>query len=584
MGADERQLQAITQERTAASDAIVNSASEKRLIVAGPGTGKTYTFKQALVKAIADSSTAQKGLALTFIRNLVEDLSEALSDVAEVFTFHGFCKHQMHRHPVAGLQEGWDYYPALIEVIEADLDLLGHNGIKKEDIEKRLHELDEEDGLLGEGLAIGDYYNAVSHTDLVYRVLKHFAENEDAIPTYPLIVVDEYQDFSLLETSFLALLTTKSKVLIAGDDDQALYDFKNASSRYIRELYADHDYDNFDLPYCSRCTEVIVRAVNDVVAAAKANGNLDERLEKPFECYLPDKQAESEEHSKIIYAQCSVQSRNAPYPGRYIANVIETIPVEVVRESKENGYPTVLVIGDKPFMPAVYEVVKERFPQAEMKKGSASLMTALDGYRRLAVDSNSRLGWRIVTLCFDFDECNELVRAALEAGDDLVPKLPSSYREQHLEIAELVRRLRDGQQLTDQEQRQLSEAVDMEMTAIRDSLAVADDEEPPEEKDEEANQDEDAPTIRFTSLVGSKGLSAPYVFIVGFNNTFFPRDPNAITDEEICKLLVALSRTRVECHVVSCRHFGAGWLEESAFAEWIRPHLEAVVVDKAFLG
>jgi hypothetical protein len=62
----------------------------------------------------------------------------------------------------------------------------------------------------------------------VHRVLTHLADNEDAIPSYPLIVVDEYQDFSLLETSFLRLLAEKSKVLVAGDDDQALYAFKNA--------------------------------------------------------------------------------------------------------------------------------------------------------------------------------------------------------------------------------------------------------------------------------------------------------------------------------------------------------------------
>lgn len=110
--ADDQELERIVQERTEASDAIVNSGSHKKLIVAGPGTGKTFTFEQALRRAIADSGEESKGLALTFIRNLVADLSEALSDVADVFTFHGFCKHQMHRHAVAGLQEGWDYYPA----------------------------------------------------------------------------------------------------------------------------------------------------------------------------------------------------------------------------------------------------------------------------------------------------------------------------------------------------------------------------------------------------------------------------------------------------------------------------------------
>jgi hypothetical protein len=35
----------------------------------------------------------------------------------------------------------------------------------------------------------------------VYRVLRHFEHQDSAIPKNPMIVVDEYQDFSLLETS-----------------------------------------------------------------------------------------------------------------------------------------------------------------------------------------------------------------------------------------------------------------------------------------------------------------------------------------------------------------------------------------------
>jgi hypothetical protein len=44
-------------------------------------------------------------------------------------------------------------------------------------------------------------------------------------------------------------------------------------------------------------------------------------------------------------------------------------------------------------------------------------------------------------------------------------------------------------------------------------------------------------------------------------------------------LLVALSRTRVECHLVSCRDFGTDLLDESVFADCIRPHLEPVEVN-----
>ncbi|CAN5842037.1 hypothetical protein BH18ACT13_BH18ACT13_20070 [soil metagenome] len=102
------------------------------------------------------------------------------------------------------------------------------------------------------------------------------------------------------------------------------------------------------------------------------------------------------------------------------------------------------------------------------------------------------------------------------------------------------------------------------MAEIKESLAVVDEDEDPLPQEEGEEAAEDAPTIRFTSLIGPKGLSAAYVFIVGFNNAFFPRDPGAITDEEVCKLLVALSRTCVACHVVSCGHFGTDWLEPSA--------------------
>lgn len=307
MGAEQTRLEQ-KRERAEALAAILGSEAAKKLIVAGPGAGKTHTFREALL------ACGGRGLALTFIRNLVADLADALGDIADVFTFHGFCKHQIHRHPVAGLQEGWDYYPPLLDLITVDLQLLGRTSMTKKRIEDRLHDLNEADGVIAAALELGNYYNAVSHTDLVYRALKHFEENDDEIPEYPLIVVDEYQDFSRLETTFIALLSTKSPVLIAGDDDQALYGFKNASPEFIRELAAGADFERFELPYCSRCTSVIVDAVNGAIAAAVENGNLVDRLDKPFRCYMPDKQADSEAHPAIIHAKCSVERNSAP-PG-----------------------------------------------------------------------------------------------------------------------------------------------------------------------------------------------------------------------------------------------------------------------------
>src|ERR1017187_1158975 len=100
-------LEGLRQGRAVALAAIVDSRSPKRLIVAGPGTGKSFTFRKAL------EAVGAEGLALTFIRNLVEDLTNDLGDTAKVFTFHAYCKHLMHQHDVAGLRDG-DYYPPLM--------------------------------------------------------------------------------------------------------------------------------------------------------------------------------------------------------------------------------------------------------------------------------------------------------------------------------------------------------------------------------------------------------------------------------------------------------------------------------------
>jgi hypothetical protein len=382
---------------------IISCVADKRLIVSGPGTGKTFTFQEAL------KATGAKGLALTFIRNLVTDLTDSLDELADVYSFHGFCKHLMHQHDVAGLNDG-DYYPPLFLLLVHDIFLLSGDNIDTRDVELHFHDLAEQDGLIARVLERADYYTAVSHTDLVYRVLRHFEAVPNAIPTYPLIVVDEIQDFSQQETEFITLLSSRNKILAAGDDDQALYvGLKHAMPAFIRGLATGNEYDCFELPYCSRCTHVVVAAVNDVVTAATAAGYLVDRLPKNFSCYTPDKGQDSEDHPTIIHAKCSTE--NSPYAGRYITQQIARIPAADVERSRKGKYPTVLVIGPNPFLNRAFKEVLKTFPNARMKTGSRSEIDLLDGYRRLAFKEASRLGWRIV------------IAAAPFTGDDAVFQL-----------------------------------------------------------------------------------------------------------------------------------------------------------------
>jgi superfamily I DNA/RNA helicase len=79
------------------------------------------------------------------------------------------------------------------------------------------------------------------YADIVFAIVKQFEVKKEKIPTYEQVVVDEFQDFNKLEVSLIELLAEKSPILLAGDDDQALYDFKDASPEHIRERHGNEN-------------------------------------------------------------------------------------------------------------------------------------------------------------------------------------------------------------------------------------------------------------------------------------------------------------------------------------------------------
>ena len=330
------------------------------------------------------------------------------------------------------------------------------------------------------------------------------------------------------------------------------------------------------------------------ISAATANGNLAGRIEKEFRCYLPDKQADSDAHPRIIHAACTVERNNAPYVGRYITKQISKIPAGDIHESHVNGCPTVLVIGPRPFLTRAYDVIRENYPSAVLKTSDQPVIELLDGYRRLAQDSRSCLGWRIVLYCEPFDGADDLFREVLADESELADALPGEYHDHHLDIATLTRALTDGTQLVDDQEQRLCAAVGMSIEEILEKLTIAMDQD---EVDEAGALEEDVgapaaeggiapdePSIICTSLVGAKGLSGSYVYVVGCNDGHFPEDPNAITDEEVCCFLVALSRTQKECQLISCNNFSGNWMEPSRLVDWIRPHVDEITIDAAWLA
>jgi superfamily I DNA/RNA helicase len=206
-----------TEELEQAVDRILRSTSSKKLIVAGPGAGKTFLFKRVLERTPGESKSR---LVLTFINELKDDLERSLSDLASVYTLHGYCHYLLRRNPVlsVGLTDDFDYFPSIPTLIKRDWEIA--NGKQAPQFVGLMRDLQtgaETDFYL----ARSNYYDAIGYDDSVFRVHARLSEDPDQISQYDLVLIDEFQDFNRLESSFINLLASESPILIVGDDDQA---------------------------------------------------------------------------------------------------------------------------------------------------------------------------------------------------------------------------------------------------------------------------------------------------------------------------------------------------------------------------
>lgn len=587
-------LDEMVRDRAAAAERILSSKNRLRVVVAGPGTGKTYVFEHALDRS------GGKGLALTFIKKLANELADQLREKAETYTFHKFAKMLVYRLAVPGLTPDFSMYPPLAHITDVDIGIIAPPEPAERQVERLMQDL-EESRLPDQVLRLGSYYDAASFVDVVYRVFRFLQDNPERTPDYPLIVVDEYQDFTRLETAFIAQLGFASPLLVAGDDDQALYNFRYASADHIRALAQSAEAERHELPFCSRCTMPVVEAVNTAIRRAMATGLLAGRLEKPYRCYLPDKLAASERYPNLTDARCTVPSIMA----RYVEEEVGKIRAEDIEAAWRGGHPTVLVVGPGYFVKPIYERLKAgRYPQAELRRSDELAVEPIHGYRRLWRDPRSNLGWRILVHLQPFPEWRDAVARALATDTPLVEHIPADYQQPRLATADLLGRALSGDPLTDDERADLAAALGVEPEALPDILQIDPHEDDDEDDDAEADEEPDADvaadeaeeptpelTILCTTLQGAKGLSAQHVFVVGLTGGHFPRDNAAPTDREVCEFLVALSRTRTRCHLVSTRRFGPPPLGRhvppelpvSVFVQWVAEHCDSIEVTAASL-
>jgi superfamily I DNA/RNA helicase len=286
------------------SAAIAENPTPRLLIVSGPGTGKSNLFL-ARIKFWLSQGEGQI-LVTSFVRKLVRDLDDDVKRLTQeeqervtTTTLHSLARSILERN------RGTSEYRLRPNIKMIGQEWKGmvwedvrqfHSGIDKdvycwEAFEAQLYNaedtIDEEWRKLRDTyFRLTQYYNAVGFPDLIVRASTAVAENAE-LNSYQYFIIDEYQDFNRAEEILLIKLARESAgLLIVGDDDQVLYDaLKQGSATLLRALYATTGFTNAILPFCSRCSYYIASGADTFIGGSADAG----RINKIFlPCDTPD--------------------------------------------------------------------------------------------------------------------------------------------------------------------------------------------------------------------------------------------------------------------------------------------------------
>jgi len=562
-------------ERKKYTQAILDSTAPYKLIVAGPGTGKTYAFKELL-----RIQSNKNNLVLTFINNLVNDLNNELNDLAEAKTFHSLCTHSLYKYKDNDLNNRFIICPYLNKIVEKDYELFEE---EINDIISSFQNLEEDKNTIQKFLTRSNYYNSVSFDDCVYRVIEKLKMDHSKIPEYNLVLVDEFQDFNKLEVEIIKLLAIKNNLLIVGDDDQAIYERRNATPEYIRRLYNNPKFEKFGLPFCNRCTEVIIKTVNKIIKKSIGSGNLLGHINKEYKCYIPDKSKDNKLYPKIKFASCTVNDNRTPYMAKYIESEIIKIPEHHIIEARKKNIPCVLIIGPG--------FITDTIINHEFKTGYIMNTTDKtdqninihDAIKYLLDNENSNLGWRII---LQLKYMKFLKKILHNSRNTLMSNhIPVTVKEEVKDILNHIRQLKNGTEIGLFKENQLENFLGYPMDELKKQF-IGDNNEQIYNK---SSQFDIGPSIKVTTFEGSKGLQAFHVFVVGLHDGFLPKNKNAIEDIEICKFIVALTRTIKQCHLIyNIWHYDSRikrkiQKDRSVFIDWINSDdIEYIDVDKTY--
>jgi DNA helicase II / ATP-dependent DNA helicase PcrA len=459
-----------------------------KILLAGPGTGKTASIK-SIITEHGDSS---KFLILSFTNATINDLLEKLRDLKvtdnNCMTLHKFAVKYNH-------------------------DKSRHVLLKKEI---------EEIQTISKGTKIEfeklcDSLSCTTFDQMIARFVEYAKANplyfKEKLASYDALIVDEYQDFNPNEQSLIDLLMGQIKTsYILGDDDQCIYDFKDASSDKIISFY--QDLSNEKLPHdhiCYRCPDIVVEHATNLIQVNK------KRVSKKWD--------KSNKTGELKYSQ--LQSFDDVADAIYneilklngesilILTPVEFAILPIARKFEENKIDFVNYFKDK----ISIDLITKSWEMKSLFGRFKYLNLVLLGYLKL---STRRKFYELLKKNFDSGADYDALLSLLNS------KLPDSIKNNSKDLDSFL----------------LDEYYSDILALYKKSKGITTDEKL--EGLFKEIEDEEDKKIKIMSIHKSKGLGAKHVFMVGLNEGIIPNKKRGNDTIESQRRLFYVGMTRTE--------------------------------------
>jgi ATP-dependent DNA helicase Rep len=555
------------------------------LLLAGPGTGKTYQLARRIQSLVDTHGVGPDEITvITFTREAAKGMRSKLNTRGKaeyvepgkqpkrILTMHSLGHGIIEENATAiGLKPGVQVVsdPVLKRALMRDAALIA--GLSESESEIALKDKETANSSASsDSVKVQAEYakllracNAVDYDDQIALACNILSNNQPVLDAYKArtkhLLVDEYQDINEDQHRLISLLTEGQRegLFAGGDDDQSIYGFRGGDPKFIRRFATDYPGAKvLQLQVSRRCLKNILDCA--IALVVKYDSERSPKAPPTYELTEPG----------------LVKIWNCPSEGREGKLIGKAIYSKTASGEAENFF--VLVPSRNYLKPIAQGLTAAGVDHEIGASGDASeewsnlvtlrnwLQQPTNLLTRHAIElvlcaGTTKMPGRRVKIeakkAARHEYCQDVAglwSPVLSAGQTLLESLADGAKTSTRlgEIDKLVEGIRTSHAADD---------LPAFLNSVRQAVKVFDS---IDDFYRCLNALEAKPTsggtkaaVRILTLQGSKGLEADCVFIVGLEDNSIPRDATdaAATAEEARLLFVAMTRAKKELHLLHAR-------------------------------